>query len=106
MTFESYEIQVLVAVGKACKPNSPKPERAWTKVMPLYGIPEFGDALSKLRRAGLLLCKHGFKVQPSPTGYRVIARCKIYRREMKRRPVLFNRCIWDQPIRLEMEKAA
>ena len=49
-----YLMQVLIAVGKACKPNSPYPRRAWTRVYPIYGVPEFGDALGALVRHGYL----------------------------------------------------
>lgn len=102
MTFDSYQMQVLVAIGKGCKPNSPKRHRAWMEVRPLYGVPEFGNALSSLVRAGLLQRGVGYRVKPSVAGYRLILQWRIRRRELKLRPVLFDRCIWDQPIELKI----
>jgi hypothetical protein len=100
MNFDSYEIQILVLVAKNCRPNSPKPERAWWKPTPLYGVPEFGTALSVLLRDDLLLRKHGYRVRPSVTGYKLVGQWKAYRHELQRRPILFDRCMWDQPIEL------
>lgn len=102
MNFDSYQMQILVLVGKNCRPNSPKPERAWWKPTPLYGVPEFGTALSVLLRDDLLLRKHGYRVKPSPAGYAMIGQWRIYRQELKRRPVLYGRCIWEQPIELKL----
>lgn len=95
MNFDSYEMQILVAVGKACKPNSPKPERAWARMHPISGVPEFGDALSALIRQGLLERRHGYRAKPSGAGYKLIAEYKAYRRELKRRPVLFTHVMWE-----------
>lgn len=105
MNFGSYEIQILVLVAKNCRPNSPKPERAWWKPTPLYGVPEFGTALSVLLRDDLLSRKHGYRVKPSVEDYRVIEQWKIYRRELKRRPILFASVIWEQNI-AELSQAA
>jgi hypothetical protein len=105
MDFDSYDVQILVAVGKACKPNSPKPERAWTRVRPLSGVPEFGDALSRLIRQGLLQRKHGYRVKPSTAGYEVIAQYKMHRLELKRRPVLFSQICWE-PRMMDFKMAA
>lgn len=76
--------------------------RAWMHVKPLNGVPEFGNALSALVRAGLLQRGPGFSVKPSDTGYAIIWQRRAYRRELKRRPVLFDRCMWDQPIELRL----
>lgn len=102
MNFDSYQMQVLVAIGRGCKPNSPKRHRAWTQVEPLYGIPRFGDTLSALVRAGLLERGIGYRVKPTAAGYRIIGLWRVRRYEMKLRPVLFARCIWDQPIELKL----
>lgn len=102
MNFESYQMQILVAIGKGCKPNSPKRHRAWMEVQPLYGVPEFGNALSGLVRAGLLQRGVGYRVKPSVAGYRLIGQWRVYRHEMKRRPILYDRCMWDQPIELQL----
>ena len=88
-------VQVLVAVVRGCKPNSPYPERAWLKVKPLRGVPEFGNALSALIREGFLCRKHGFRVKPSPGGYDLFQQWKAHRRELKRRPILFDQIIWQ-----------
>lgn len=102
MNFESYEMQILILVAKNCRPNSPKPERACWKPTPLYGVPEFGTALSVLIRDDLLLRRHGYRVKPSPLGYKLVGQWKAYRLELKRRPVLYDRCIWDPPIELQI----
>ena len=99
-------MQVLVSVGKNCRPNSPKPDRAWMQAKPISGLPEFGDALSALLRAGLLQRKSRHRVKPSPDGYALIYQWKAYRRDLKLRPVLYDRCIWDQPIELQLKQAA
>jgi hypothetical protein len=104
MTFESYEMQILILVATNCRPNSLKPERAWWKPTPIYGVPEFGTALSVLLRGGLLLRKHGYRVKPSPTGYMVIGQWRARRLQLRQRPILYDRIIWDQPI--EMQQAA
>jgi hypothetical protein len=92
---DGYEMQVLLAVAKGCKPNSPYPERAWLRVKPLWGTPEFGNALSALVRKGLLQRKHGYRVKPTPEGYAVVYRIKAQRKAMRERPVLFTRRVWD-----------
>lgn len=102
MNFESYQMQVLVAVGKGCKPSGPKRHRAWIEVRPLYGVPEFGNALSSLVRAGLLQRGVGYRLKPSAAGYRLIGQWRVYRYERRCRPVLFDRCIWDQPLELKL----
>lgn len=105
MNFGSYEIQILLVVAKNCRPNSPKPERAWWKPTPLYGVPQFGTALSVLLRDDLLLRKHGYHVKPSPAGYKVIGQWKAYRSELKRRPILYDPVIWEPNI-AELRQAA
>lgn len=60
MNFESYQMQILVVVGKGCRPNSPKPARAWMQVKPISGLPEFGNALSALLRAEARLSGEAF----------------------------------------------
>lgn len=106
MTFDSYELQVLVSVSKGCKPNSPKLYRAWNHIKPLRGIPQFGNALSALVRAGLLQRGQGFSVKPSARGYDLIGQWRAYRRELKRRPILYALVIWDRPIELQFNRAA
>ena len=91
-----------MVVSKGCRPNSPKPTRTWMQVKPISGLPEFGNALSALLRAGLLQRKHGYRVKPSPAGYVLLGQWRAYRREMKRRPILFDRCMWDKPIELQI----
>lgn len=95
MNFDGYDVQVLVAVAKACRPNSPTPERAWTKVYALPGFPEFGNALSALQRRGLLQRKSYDRVRPSPSGYALVGQWRAYRRTLKERPVLFDPIIWE-----------
>ena len=106
MSFESYELQLLVAIGKGCRPNSPKPYRAWCQVVPLPGIPQYGNTLAALVRAGLLHRGKGFSVKPSAKGYALIGRWKVHRYELKQRPILYDRIVWDQPIQLEFQQAA
>jgi len=95
MKFDSYEMQVLALVAKNCKPNSPKPERAWWKPTPIYGLPEFGTTLSVLIRDGLLKRKHGYKVMPSDEGYKLVAQWRMHRRDLKERPILYDPVIWE-----------
>lgn len=95
MNLDGYPVQVLVTVAKECRPNSPKPERAWMRAMPMRGIPEFGNALSALLRDGLLQRKHGFRVKPSPAGYALVGQWKAYRRELRVRPILFDPVRFD-----------
>lgn len=95
MTNGRYLMQVLVAIGKGCKPNSPKRYRAWMKVAPIYGIPEYGDALGALVRYHLLLRRPGNFVKPSVKGYERIAAWKTMRRALRARPILYDRLIWD-----------
>ena len=95
MKLDGYEMQILVVVAKNCKPNSPKPERAWWRPYPVYGIPEFGTALSVLIRDGYLLRKHGYRVKPSVTGFKLVNDWKAYRKELKRRPILYDQIIWE-----------
>lgn len=98
MNFAGYDIQVLVAVAKACRPNSPKPARAWTRVFPLPGVPEFGNTLSVLQRRGLLHRKSHDRVRPSPAGYVVVGEWKVYRRESRKRRVLFDPVVFGPHI--------
>ena len=98
MKFDSYEMQILVVVAKGCRPDSPKPERAWWKPTPIYGVPEYGTALSVLIRDGFLKRKHGYRVKPSPEGYKLIGEWKVYRLELKRRPILYDPVIWEPRI--------
>jgi hypothetical protein len=90
VNFDGYDIQVLVAVAKACRPNSPKPERAWTKVFPLPGIPEFGNTLSALVRRRLLQRKSFDRLKPSPAGYALVGEWKANRRDLRARPVVYD----------------
>lgn len=94
MNYDSYHMQVLVTVAKHCKPNSPKPWRAWTRVEPIYGVPEFGNALGSLVRQGLLM-RDGYRVKPSPAGYQVVALYRANRRELRKRPILFSPLVWE-----------
>lgn len=89
-----YLMQVLVAVGKACKPNSPYPRRAWTRVYPIYGVPEFGDALGVLVRHGYL-DRDGNQIKPSAKGYHSIYAWKARRKELRARPIMWTRLVWD-----------
>jgi hypothetical protein len=95
MKLDSYDMQILIVVAKACKPNSPKPDRVWWKPYPVYGIPEFGNALSRLIRDGYLLRRHGYRVKPSPAGYKLVNDWKIRRRELKSRPIIYDPIIWE-----------
>lgn len=94
MNFVGYDIQVLVAVAKDCRPNSPKPARAWTRVFPMPGIPEYGNTLFALQRRGLLQRKSHDRVKPSAAGYVVVSEWKVYRREFKKRRVLFDAVVF------------
>jgi hypothetical protein len=104
MNYDSYHLQVLVCIAKHCKPNSPKPRRAWTYVEPIYGVPEFGNALSSLVRQGLLI-RNGYRVKPSQAGYMVVGHYRAYRRELRKRPLLFAPIIWE-PRLADMKLAA
>lgn len=95
MRNDAYQMQILLEVARGCKPNSPKPERHWFRARPIYGTPEFGNALSALIRRGLLQRKHGFRVKPTAEGYALVYRMKAYRQTMRERPALFTRRVWD-----------
>jgi len=94
INLDGYHVQVLVAVARGCKPNSPYPYRAWLKVKPLHGVPEFGNALGALVREGFLL-RERLRVKPSVKGYDLFASWKTHRRELKRRPILYDQVIWE-----------
>lgn len=90
-----YLMQVLVAIGRQCKPNSPYSGRAWTKVAPIYGVPEFGDALGALVRHGYLERASCNWIKPSAKGYARIAAWKTQRLLLRARPILYDRLVWD-----------
>lgn len=90
-----YLLQVLVAVAKGCRPNSPYAARAWLRVFPIHGLPEFGDALGALVRHGYLLRGPCNTVKPSEKGYECVTGWKRQRAALRARPVLYDRLIWD-----------
>lgn len=98
MNFDSYDIQVLVAVARDCRPNSPKPARAWTRVYPMPGVSAYGNTLSALQRRGLLHRKSHNRVKPSPAGYVVVSEWKAYRLEFKKRRILYDLIVFGPHI--------
>lgn len=67
----AYQRQVLVAIGRHCKPNSPYPER-WFTELPF--IPELRAATAVLRSHGMLEFRHShwWRCRPTEKGYRQI----------------------------------
>lgn len=76
-----YQLQVLVAIGKECRPNSPYPRRSYT-VLP-RSIRGLGAAIPTLLRIGMIepfSVRRWFEVRPTKKGYAEIERYRSERR--------------------------
>jgi hypothetical protein len=94
MTPHPYLTQILIAIGKGCKSNSPIADRAWVNMKPPRSlkIPELLPAIDALVKAGLVdrAKGHAWKVKPSRVGYAFIESWREDRRAMRERPVLYD----------------
>lgn len=80
-----YERQVLVAIGNACKPNSPVNDRHWT-TLPIRSD-ALDDALRSLRIHKMIKRKwaNWYRVKPTDKGWRQIKsekHSREYQRDM------------------------
>lgn len=100
MATEPYLTQILIAVAKGCKPNSPIEDRVWFSMRPPSGltIARLRPAIDALVKAGLLVRdrKAIWRVKPTRVGYVLVEDWKRDRLAMRARPVLFSPIIKEQ----------